>query len=307
MSKPIPQPLFILGSPRSFTSLICAMLGQHPQAYGVPELNLFVADTLGQMWEWMIKNHHMGLGLHGLLRTVAHLYTGEQTLQSVHSALRWLVRRIPYTTAEVYLELCEKVAPLRIIDKSPVYSFNPATLTRIRQAFPEAYYLHLVRHPRTQGESVMKLNAGMIASALNSYDYSASPPVLDPQILWYAMQRNILTFLDDVPPHRRMLLRGEDVLGNHAFHLEKICEWLGMSTEPDALEAMLHPEQAFFAFPGPWGANAGVDVNFMINPYFKPKHIRPSTMKGPLPWRSDGKGFHEDVTALAEKLGYAEL
>ena len=40
------HPLLILASSRSFTSVICAALGQHPQMYGLPELHLFVADTL---------------------------------------------------------------------------------------------------------------------------------------------------------------------------------------------------------------------------------------------------------------------
>jgi len=36
------------------------MIGQHPELYGVPELNLFVADRLEQLWEQMI-----GRGLRG--------------------------------------------------------------------------------------------------------------------------------------------------------------------------------------------------------------------------------------------------
>ena len=40
------HPLLILASSRSFTSVICAALGQHPQMYELPELHLFVADTL---------------------------------------------------------------------------------------------------------------------------------------------------------------------------------------------------------------------------------------------------------------------
>jgi hypothetical protein len=76
-----PPPLFILGSPRSFTSLLCAMLGQHPQAYGVPELNLFAGETVGDLLDQMkgIRQFQM----HGLLRTVAELYAHEQNLVAV--------------------------------------------------------------------------------------------------------------------------------------------------------------------------------------------------------------------------------
>ncbi len=43
-------PLFLLAPPRSYTSLINAMLGQHPQAYGLPELCLFNGQILKDMW-----------------------------------------------------------------------------------------------------------------------------------------------------------------------------------------------------------------------------------------------------------------
>jgi hypothetical protein len=39
------RPLFILAPPRSFTSVICGMIGQHPQMYGLPEVNLFAGET----------------------------------------------------------------------------------------------------------------------------------------------------------------------------------------------------------------------------------------------------------------------
>ena len=39
-------PLFLLAPPRSYTSLINAMLGQHPQAFGLPELCLFNVEVL---------------------------------------------------------------------------------------------------------------------------------------------------------------------------------------------------------------------------------------------------------------------
>ncbi|MEO8893977.1 MAG: sulfotransferase, partial [Coleofasciculaceae cyanobacterium] len=80
----VPQPIFILGAPRSFTSVICAMLGQHPETYGVPELNLFIDETLDQLTQ-RLKGIRQ-FQLHGLLRTVAQLYAGEQTILSVDMA-----------------------------------------------------------------------------------------------------------------------------------------------------------------------------------------------------------------------------
>mgnify|MGYP006327808131 CR=1 FL=1 len=43
-------PVFLLAPPRSYTSLINAMLGQHPQCFGLPELCLFNVETLVELW-----------------------------------------------------------------------------------------------------------------------------------------------------------------------------------------------------------------------------------------------------------------
>src|SRR5215471_9146479 len=77
-------PLFILAPPRSFTSVVCAMLGQHPQMYGLPELHLFAAETVRdrtRLAEQKDFNIH-----HGLLRVIAQLYFGEQSEVTVRAA-----------------------------------------------------------------------------------------------------------------------------------------------------------------------------------------------------------------------------
>lgn len=297
-----PQPLFILASPRSFTSLICAMLGQHPQAYGVPELNLFMTETMDQLIKRMRGSFR--LQLQGVLRTVAQLYAGEQTMLSIDMAYRWCLHRSYYNTGEIYQELCQKVAPLRIVDKSPSYSISPEFLNRIKKTFPNAHYLHLVRHPRTQGQSVMKLANGNIAIKTKSFDYSTNPPTVDPQYLWYGMQRNILDFLSTIPPAQQMRLRGEDVLNDTHAHFEKICQWLNFSWDESIYEAMLNPQDSPYACVGPHGAYFGNDPNFLNSPVFHSKPMASTQLAGPLPWRKDNQEFLLPVIKLAQELGY---
>ena len=298
-----PPPLIILGSPRSFTSLICGMVGQHPEAYGVPELNLFMSDSLKGFVEELTG--YRQIQIHGLLRAVAQLYVGEQTLLGIDMARRWLLTRFGVSTADVYVELCRKVAPLRIVDKSPVYSLKPENLRRIHAAFPDARYLHLLRHPRTQGESIMKVAKGLMATLANSIDYSTDPPTIDPQLVWADMQRHIMEFLADIPAQHQLRLRGEEVLGNPHGQLGVICRWLGMSDAPGAIEAMLHPEDSPYACLGPVGAHLGNDINYLRDPTVRPGPVGTSTLAGPLPWRPDGKGFEPRVIELARQLGYA--
>jgi hypothetical protein len=278
------------------------MVGQHPEAYGMPELNLFVADTLQEVWEQMTGVRQ--IQLHGLLRAVAHLYAGGQTPASIDMAHRWVLRRLERSTTEICRELCEKVAPLRAVDKSPIYTAKSENLQRIRKAFPDACYLHLLRHPRTQGESILKVAHGAMAILANSIDYSTDPPTIDPQIAWCRVQENILAFLEDVPEGKKMRIRGEDVLNEPRKYLEAICRWLTISVDDGAIEAMLHPEDSPFACLGPPGAHLGNDINFLRSPRLRSAKIGTSTLAGPLPWREDGTGFRQTVVDLAIEMGY---
>ena len=43
------SPLFILCPGRSFSSVVSAAIGQHPQLYDVPEIYLAIADSVGEL------------------------------------------------------------------------------------------------------------------------------------------------------------------------------------------------------------------------------------------------------------------
>ena len=51
------------------------MLGQHPQAYGLPEVNLSHGDTLGDMWDSVIIAGNFGTA--GLLRLLTEIAEGQ--------------------------------------------------------------------------------------------------------------------------------------------------------------------------------------------------------------------------------------
>ncbi len=314
----IPQPIFILASPRSYTSLVCGMLGQHPQAYGVPELNLFLGDTLEGFLQEIRKQPRK---LHGLLRVVAQLYAGEQTLSAVEMAKRWIISRLSCSSAEIYCQLGAKVAPCRIVDKSPAYSLDITHLYRIGRAFPQAHFVHLVRHPRAQGESLMRLmpqvyrakqnlhpeargGVRVTTTLVNMVDIHTDPPTIDFQYLWYRMQYRIREFFQTLPPDRKLVLRGEDLLGDPHRQFQALCTWLGLSWSETDYQAMVHPEESPYASFGPLGANLGNDPNFLRNPHYQQRPIKPSSLEGPLPWRRDQAGFLPAVVQMAQEYGY---
>ena len=185
-----------------------------------------------------------------------------------------------------------------------LFGLSPENLRRIRKAFPDAYYLHLLRHPVTQGESILKIAKGAMAIMANSIDYTTDPPTVDPQIMWYEMQRNILDFLDEIPSGHRMTLRGEDFLNERITNLGKICHWLGISDDDQAMDAMMHPEYSPYACLGPIGAHLGNDINFLQSPKLRSGEIKSPRLSVQLPWRTDGKSLDDTVMRLARHFGY---
>ncbi len=310
-------PLFVLAPPRSFTSVVCAMLGQHPELYGLPEVHLFTAETVAERLE---MGRRTPTKLHGLLRVVAELFLGGQTRRNVRAARAWLRDRADLGTGELLETFAAKVAPRRLVDKSPSTTRSLTFLHRARRMFPQARFLHLVRHPRGQGESVMKLiQAGsrngqpprwLLRFACPDRSFpdraeSSAGSVLDPQQSWYERQFNIQVFLGQVPDRQQMRIRGEDLMKDLDTHLRAIMDWLGLRSDAAAIEAMKHPERSPFACFGPRGARLGNDRLFMRDPVLRPwKGEKAHTLEGPLGWRPDGGGFMPEVRNLAEQFGY---
>lgn len=299
------DPLFVLTLPHSFSSVVSQMLGQHPQMYGLPELNLFVAETMlertGVLRPKPVRSS-------GLLRAVAQLLTGEQTVESVQVARRWLQYRRDSAAVSVFQELATMVAPRILVEKSPATVSRPQYLFRVREAFPNAAFIHLLRHPRTQCESFWKhwRTGGLLAGRLDALDYCTTPPTLDFQKLWFSRHSNIVNFLEGVPDRQKMRVRSEDLLAEPDRHCRRIVEWMELRSDAEAIEAMKHPERSPYACFGPPSAPAGNDRDFLSSPVLRTvcRGDEPS-LEGPLSWRMDRQGFSTEVKWLATKFGYA--
>ena len=315
-----PPPVFILAPPRSFTSLACAMLGQHPQMYGLPEVHLFPFETLGERAEHA-ANETYPLS-HGLLRAVAQIYFGAQTPDTIRKARQWLSARSSLTTDFMFRLLADAVYPQVLVEKSPSSVYRPKVLNRIRMCFPQARFIHLLRHPRGFCNSIFKymgeqskrraLPPSHWLFRISSYlppdkppESCAESPVLDPQNGWYAIQKNIVEFMSTLPANQRMRVRGEDLLARPGRVLLDIASWLELRTDRIAIERMKHPERSPYAFPGPPNARYGNDEFFMRDPVLRPSRAAGSlSLDGPLEWRNDGKGFCSEVKMLAQEFGY---
>lgn len=288
-----PEPVFILCPGRSFSSVVCAALGEHPQMYGLPELYLFTADTVGGLFE--VAEERGSHVLHGLMRVLAQLHEGDQGEEAVARAWDWLDQRAAWTTAAVYRHLAEAVAPRRCIDKTPSYG-HPRNLERLWRAFPHARFLHLARHPRPTGQSLLKTIDRKRRGG------GANPAMVEDY--WYRAHRAIIDFTAQLPPGQSLYLQGEAFLTAPDDWLRQICVWLGLDWGEAALAAMKHPETSPYARPGPINAPYGNNPGFLDDPRLRIGAPAPASLKGALDWMPDDGGFAKPTIDLARRLGY---
>lgn len=304
------EPLFILAPPRSFTSVICAMIGQHPQMLGLPETNVFARDTYAEL-HWLYRAR--GRLQHGLLRSMAQLGLGDQSPESVNTVQAWLESNPALTAAQLFRDLIAWAAPKGVVEKSPLYVYNAESLQRIDRAFPQARYLHVTRHPRGTCESIYDLrrrtmeraaqrvgDGGGLTAANVTF---AKDEDMTPEKLWFDPHATILEFLMDIPEDRQMRIAGETLMADPDRHLKVIATWLGVSDGKDAIEAMKHPENSPFVGFGPKNALFGNDPSFLKDPVLRPYHAKPQEMNSPLSW-DPALVFSDTVKELAEYFGY---
>jgi hypothetical protein len=299
MAELAPQPLFILSPPRSLSSVVCGVLGQHPQCYGLAELHLFFADDLGGV---MKGTYRGSMVVDGLLRTLAQLHDGEQTEQSIIRARQWTLTRTSWSIRKVFDHIQELVGPRLLIEKSPATTYNREYIGRLLRHFPKANLLHLTRHPRSTGESLVKLRSQCPRLRQATRDR----PHLDPERIWRVSHKVTITSTAGLPPGQCMRLKGEVLLRNLNLYLPQICEWLDLRKDAAAIESMMHPENSPYAKPGPQGARFGNDPSFLENPKLDPERLarlKEPQLDGELSWRP-GETFAPETRQLAKQFGY---
>ena len=293
--------VIILAPPRSFTTVISYMLGQHPQLYSLPETHFFTCDSID---EWAAR--YLGTDrMDGGLRAIAQLIFGEQTRPGVCMARQWLQARSHFTTAEVLRLLAQRVTPSILVEKTPTAARQLEAMQRMLREFPRARFLHLIRHPHDQVKSRLERTLNLQGyDGPKSLAEAAQALGGDPARLWFATHHVILRFLRDVPRKQQFCIRGEDILSAPDEHLREIVRWLNIRSDDEAIEAMKHPERSAFARVGPTNALWGEDEKLLRDPALRSYSCVTPSLDVPLPWCSDGAIFSKQIRELARSFGY---
>jgi hypothetical protein len=253
----------ILAPPRSCSSLIAAMLGQHPSLYAPAELECFTGPTLGHCFEF--AERVPAVTMHGLLRSVAQLQSGCQNDATVVAARQWLEDRSHWSGAELVAWIETQIAPRRLIDKSPIHVLRWPSLVLLNAGCTNQPVLHLSRHPIPS-----------IHSLIGAYRRRGQPLTpSDALRTWLLGHRHCLRYRMELAQAPSLLLRSEDLLSEPEASLRRVCSHLGIAEDPATIELMLHPECSPYACLGPSLAPAGNDPNWMAEPSLRRRSTPP--------------------------------
>jgi hypothetical protein len=288
MTAQLQSPIFILSSPRSYSSVISSMIGQHDSLFGLPEINLFLADDFQAYLAFMEKET---LNLKdGDLRAIAYFFFGDQSLSSTSKALNFIRNNPSMKTNEVFESFREKIYPKRLITKSPLYGAELSHLNRLPK---DAFFIHLLRHPFSQNRS--------LANYFRLYDLNPANHLYTAHLEnrykgWINEQKNIETFLQKISINRKIRVYSESIMQEPKEAMKGLCHFLNVSDDEENIEQMLHPEKSIFASVGNETARFGNDPKFLMHPKLRVPNesINDSIGKCPLEVKNIIKTYHYD-------------
>lgn len=300
-----PSPIWLLGAPFSGHAWAAGCLHQHPQLYALPQLDVLLADTIGDALK--VFQLSQGTHGHGLRRAIAWLLYERNDNRGISQADAWLEQHADWSCAQLIEHLAEIVAPRRLVIPDDDAALRPLAWRRIRSIDATPMLLHLSRHPFSQGALLHQWSNEHVFVPLDYKDHSFIPPQTEPQLPWFAANRNLLNWRAQLPPAQSLQLRSEALESDESTAWSALCQWLNIEQSHAIEQAMLNPLSWPFAQPGPSLAPAGLDAE--AHAKFSTETLAQAgspRLDGALPWRTDGQGFNPQVRALAEELGYAQ-
>jgi hypothetical protein len=295
------SPVFVLATARSYSSVIATMVGQHPQCASLPELKLFAYPSIREL-EASLPRYWTDRGIThrspGLVRAVAQLEFGSQQPKALLSARAWLQDRLNWSGAHVLDALLERLSPQVTVEKSPENVATDEALRRLASSYPNARYLHLTRHPVTTQHSLEQhLNCTVPGYLVPNQPMSGVA-------FWVETQCRILRFASVLPKSRYMHFKAEDILNHPRPQLTSIAAWLGVRTDENAVEDMMHPENSPFASMGnpTTGIIGGHDPKFLRDPIPHPVPFA-SSLDPPDGWVRN-QPLWQMTVEIANRLGY---
>ena len=220
------RPLFIVGNKRSGTSHLVRLLNLHPQVFVSHESDIvwalyqFSHDQPFQSHAWDSDR-----GLRHTLESCGDLFRRERSPRENLLAIqqRLMEAGTPFLPPQTKAEL------LWIGDKKPFQHADPNLVAFILEHFPDAHFLHIVRHPFSVALSSDRFNER------RGGDFWLGLTLEEKVERWTFHEQRVLELREKLPD-RVHSLRYEHLCEQTAEELSRVLGFLQLSASPDLLE-----------------------------------------------------------------------
>jgi len=239
MHRNINKPIFVLGSPRSGTSILTWCLGHHPNLFPVPESNWMGDFAVNVAVAYQIG---VGRGDYSILSAMdiqdVELFAafGDSINDLIlrhrkHLETKRETRSVELKIESRWLEATSTAAGLkgRWVDGTPEYSFH---IWGLRKLFPQALFIHLLRDVQAVVHSMVNFHrvAGihLVANEEEAYQY------------WIRTVSACLQAERALGPSVVYRVRYADLLDNPESTMRSLFDFLGEPYAAKCLEPLKH-------------------------------------------------------------------
>jgi hypothetical protein len=232
-----PGSLFLIGNKRSGTSHLVRLLNLHPE--------VFITHESDAIWILYQMAHRLAfhcypwdgpVGMEATLKACSDILREKSSDGSVGAAIAPLFRRLELALMQrgsAVQKRYTKRALAWLGDKKPVQQADPRIFSFIRQHFPDARFLHIIRHPRMVVSSMV--SAGRTWSRVEYWKESAEVILrrwaIHEEWVLAAKAQGVAFFS----------LRFEDLCANPSATMAALFEFLGLSV-PEGIMASIEAQ-----------------------------------------------------------------
>jgi len=218
------NPIFIIGNPRSGTTLLRVILNAHPQLLVPPECGF-------AMWlypQFKHKDISRKEVISDFISALKKTRKFETWMVDTQQLLFHLLKVVPKTYSELvdnvyrFYGNYHKIDFKRWGDKN---NFYLNFISEINEVFPGAQFIHIVRDGRDVATSYLKLSSRQINS---KYRPKLPANIKDIAIEWSSNNRKIEQSFAQIEGERKILVHHEDVILNFIPTITSITKFLNI-------------------------------------------------------------------------------
>ena len=237
---------FIMGRPRSGTTLLSTLFDAHPNVKIPPEfpimLPLYQRFRKVKTWdEATILEFVEFIFQHNVFihRTLENLkidreaFTADLMTLAYKGTIQDFLKKVSYHGFSIF----PKEEILCVGDKNPVYSIY---IRRFIKIFPDARFICIVRDYRDNFVSMRKLA-----------DLKLEAPILPLQVFRWRYVARLMLKCRDQYPNRFMIIRYEDLVTKQEEILPELCKFISIPYDPSVFEFYKKREETINTYNNP--------------------------------------------------------